>query len=189
MDALVDQLFRRQSGRLVGVLTRQLGSQRLSLAEDAVQDALVKALQTWPVAGVPDNPEAWLFQVARRAALDRLRHQRVVEAKADAVAAAREASEVVLLDTAVPFEDDELAMMFMTCHPALTPDARVALTLKVVGGFGVGEIARAFLMQDRRWPSVSCGPSARCASTTCRSRFRRPARSASVWPRSSTPST
>ena len=148
MDALVDQLFRRQSGRLVGVLTRQLGSQRLSLAEDAVQDALVKALQTWPVAGVPDNPEAWLFQVARRAALDRLRHQRVVEAKAGAVAAAREASEVVLLDTAVPFEDDELAMMFMTCHPALTPDARVALTLKVVGGFGVGEIARAFLMQD-----------------------------------------
>ena len=87
MDALVDQLFRRQSGRLVGVLTRQLGAHRLSLAEDAVQDALVKALQAWPLGGVPDNPTAWLYQVARRAALDRLRHERVVEAKADAVAA------------------------------------------------------------------------------------------------------
>ena len=74
MDALVDQLFRRQSGRLVGVLTRQLGSHHLALAEDAVQDALVRALQTWPVGGVPDNPTAWLYQVARRAALDRLRH-------------------------------------------------------------------------------------------------------------------
>ncbi len=144
---IVDQLFRRQSARLVGVLTRQLGSHRLSLAEDAVQDALVKAMQTWPIGGVPDNPVAWLYQVARRAALDRLRHERVVGEKADAVAAGREAVDGSLPETAAPFDDDELVMMFMTCHPALPPDVRVALTLKVVGGFGVGEIARAFLLQ------------------------------------------
>lgn len=149
MEALVDSLFRRQSGRLVGMLTRQLGPQRLSLAEDAVQEALLKALQTWPHGGVPDNAAAWLYQVARRAALDRLRHERVVAAKADAVAAGRDdATEPLLPDLATPFDDDELVMMFMTCHPALAPDARVALTLKVVGGFGVGEIARAFLAQD-----------------------------------------
>jgi RNA polymerase sigma-70 factor (ECF subfamily) len=145
---IVDQLFRRESGRLVSVLTRQLGSHRLSLAEDAVQDALVKAMQTWPVGGVPDNPVAWLYQVARRAALDRLRHERVIDEKAAAVAAGREAAEAALAETAAPFDDDELVMMLMTCHPALTPDVRVALTLKVVGGFGVGEIARAFLMQQ-----------------------------------------
>ncbi|MGE0125590.1 MAG: RNA polymerase sigma factor [Vicinamibacterales bacterium] len=148
MDAIVDSLFRRQSGRLVGMLTRQLGPQWLTVAEDAVQEAMLKALQTWPVGGVPDNAPAWLYQVARRAALDRLRHARVVAAKADAVAADR--SDVVdpdLPEYAVPFDDDELAMMFMTCHPALAPEVRVALTLKVVGGFGVGEIARAFLMQ------------------------------------------
>ena len=131
------------------MLTRQLGWHRLSLAEDAVQDALVRALQTWPVGGVPDDPTAWLYQVARRAALDRLRHERVVAAKtgAVAVAASCDAQEARLPEAAAPFEDDELVMMFMTCHPALSPDARVALTLKVVGGFGVGEIARAFLMQ------------------------------------------
>lgn len=149
MDGLVDSLFRRESGRLVGLLTRQLGPHRLSLAEDAVQEALLKALQTWPHGGVPDNAAAWLYQVARRAALDRLRHERVVAAKADAVAAGRDAAtEPSLPDLATPFDDDELVMMFMTCHPALPPDARVALTLKVVGGFGVGEIARAFLAQD-----------------------------------------
>jgi RNA polymerase sigma-70 factor (ECF subfamily) len=149
MDALVDQLFRRESGRLVGMLTRQLGPHRLSLAEDAVQDALVRALQAWPVGGVPDNPAGWLYQVARRAALDRLRHERVIDAKADAVAAGRpEAMDAALPEQAAPFADDELVMMFMTCHPALAADARVALTLKVVGGFGVGEIARAFLMQE-----------------------------------------
>ncbi len=149
MDALVDSLFRRQSARLVGMLTRQLGSHRLSLAEDAVQDALLKALQTWPHGGVPENPAAWLYQVARRAALDRLRHERVVAAKADAVAAGRDdVAESALPDEAAPFDDDELVLMFLTCHPALAPEARVALTLKVVGGFGVGEIARAFLAQD-----------------------------------------
>jgi RNA polymerase sigma-70 factor (ECF subfamily) len=147
-QTIVDQLFRRQSGRLVGLLTRQLGSHRLSLAEDAVQDALVKAMQTWPIGGVPDNPGAWLYQVARRAALDRLRHERVIDDKAAAVAAGRHAVEAALADTDAPFDDDELVMMFMTCHPALPPDVRVALTLKVVGGFGVGEIARAFLMQQ-----------------------------------------
>lgn len=145
---IVDQLFRRESGRLVSVLTRQLGSHRLSLAEDAVQDALVKAMQTWPVGGVPDNPVAWLYQVARRAALDRLRHERVIGDKAGALAAGRDVAEAALPETAAPFDDDELVMMFMTCHPALPPDVRVALTLKVVGGFGIGEIARAFLMQQ-----------------------------------------
>jgi len=138
---------------MVATLTRSLGSRHLDLAEDAVQDALMTAVQQWPFRGIPDHPEAWLFQVARHRALDRLRHRRMAAGKAPAIA--RESSAVespdahpLLRHELPPIEDDQLGLLFLTCHPSLTAEARVALALKLVGGFSVGEIARAFLSQD-----------------------------------------
>jgi RNA polymerase sigma-70 factor (ECF subfamily) len=139
VPGLVDGVFRRSAGRIVALLTARLGPARLDLAEEAVQDALLKALQTWPHRGVPDNPEAWLMQVARNRALDLLRkdtrHDDAAAALADAVEATTEGAA------------DELELLLLCCHPALTPRARVALALKTVGGFSVGEIARAFLSE------------------------------------------
>ena len=151
--ALVDHLFRKQAGQMIATLTRTLGSRHLALAEDAVQDALMTAMQQWPFRGVPEDPEAWLFQVARNRALDRLRHGRMAAGKEPAIAresATTESPNVapLLRGELPPVEDDQLGLLFLTCHPSLTPDARVALALKLVGGFSVGEIARAFLSQE-----------------------------------------
>jgi RNA polymerase sigma-70 factor (ECF subfamily) len=151
--ALVDHLFRRQAGQMVATLTRALGSRNLALAEDAVQDALLTAMQQWPFRGIPDNPEAWLFQVARNRALDRLRHGKMAADKEPALA--REAATiespavVPLLKHELPaVEDDQLGLLFLTCHPSLGAESRVALALKLVGGFSVDEIARGFLAQE-----------------------------------------
>jgi RNA polymerase sigma-70 factor (ECF subfamily) len=151
--ALVDHLFRKQAGQMIATLTRTLGPRHLTLAEDAVQDALMTAMQQWPFRGVPDNPEAWLFQVARNRALDRLRHGKMAAGKEPDIA--RESATVespaaapLLRGELPPVDDDQLGLLFLTCHPALPPDARVALALKLVGGFSVGEIARAFLAQE-----------------------------------------
>jgi RNA polymerase sigma-70 factor (ECF subfamily) len=151
--ALVDHLFRRQAGQMVATLTRALGPRHLALAEDAVQDALTTAMQQWPFRGVPDNPDAWLFQVARNRALDRLRHERMALDKEPAIARESAATDepiaAPLLRHELPaVEDDQLGLLFLACHPSLTAEARVALALKLVGGFSVGEIARAFLSQE-----------------------------------------
>jgi RNA polymerase sigma-70 factor (ECF subfamily) len=151
--ALVDHLFRRQAGQMVATLTRTLGSRHLSLAEDAVQDALLTAMQQWPFRGVPDNPEAWLFRVARNRALDRLHHTKIAGDKqpeiAREIAAVESPSAAPLLKDEMPaVDDDQLGLLFLTCHPSLPADARVALALKLAGGFSVGEIARAFLSQE-----------------------------------------
>jgi RNA polymerase sigma-70 factor (ECF subfamily) len=151
--ALVDHLFRRRAGQMVATLTRTLGSRYLSLAEDAVQDALLTAMQLWPFRGVPDNPEAWLFQVARNRALDRLRHGRMAAGKVAELARSLQTlappgTAPALRAELPPVEDDELGLLLLTCHPSLPADARVALALKLAGGFSVGEIARAFLTQQ-----------------------------------------
>jgi len=138
---LVEHLFRRQWSRLVAALTAMLGPDRLDLAEEVVQDAIVRALETWPHRGVPDDPAAWLARAARNRAIDVLRRENSLQGKLaawdpDAPPPAR-----------APHMDDELAMIFLCCHPALSRGARVALTLKTVGGFGITEIARAFLAE------------------------------------------
>lgn len=149
---LVDHLFRRQAGQMVATLTRALGPRHLALAEDAVQDALVTAMQQWPFRGIPEHPEAWLFQVARNRALDRLRHGRMAADKAPAIVRESATAEPpnaapLLRHELPPVDDDQLGLLFMTCHPHLSPESRVALALKLVGGFSAGEIARAFLSQ------------------------------------------
>ena len=142
---LVDHLFRSRAGQMVAWLTRVFGPAHLDLAEEVVQDALLKALSQWPFNGVPDNPGGWLFRVARNGALDVLRRNAAFRDREAAIAV-----ELTRLpDTSGPLhssiEDDELRMVFMCCHPDLPADARVALSLKTVGGFSVEEIGRAFL--------------------------------------------
>jgi len=158
---LVDHLFRHSAGQMVATLTRMLGPQNLSLAEEVVQDALVRAIEIWPHRGVPENPRAWLMQVARNRALDCLRREATQARKAGVLAAEPTLSPASLapmapmgpmslanpLDPEAPEADDSLVMILMCCHPALAREAQVALTLKTVGGFSVDEIARAFLLR------------------------------------------
>jgi RNA polymerase sigma-70 factor (ECF subfamily) len=148
---LLEHLFRRQAGRSVASLAGLLGSQHLQLAEDAVQEAMLRAAQSWPFAGVPEKPEAWLFQVAHNYAISVLRRGASFEGKTDELVARVEArtARVEDLDIEESLRDDELKMIFICCHPELGRDTRVALSLKLVGGFGVGEIARIFLSDER----------------------------------------
>jgi len=149
VPGLVDHLFRHESARLVSRLAAVLGPVHLDLAEEVVQEALVAALQTWPFRGVPDNPAAWLMQVARNRAIDAIRHHRFIDADESALERALAGRlGVAPDDPAHPVIDDELAIVFMTCHPALPAASRVALTLKIAGGLSVAEIARALLSDE-----------------------------------------
>lgn len=148
---LLEHLFRHQAGRMVAHVARLLGPAQLDVAEEKVQEALLRALQTWPYQGLPENPEAWLFRVARNAALDHVRHAQMAGGKQGELVA--EWHRPALLNECDPdFEeqlrDDELRLIVMCCHPALGRDASVALSLKVAGGFSVAEIARAFLAEE-----------------------------------------
>lgn len=149
--ALVEHLFRERAGQLVSWLTRVFGPAHIALAEEVVQDALIKALQQWPFTGIPDNPSGWLFRVARNAALDALRRQAVFRDRATQIVLALNDTHAQYRDgwdMVDVMRDDELRMLFLCCHPALSADARVALSLKTVGGCHVTEIARAFLASE-----------------------------------------
>jgi len=148
---LIEHLFRHQAGRVIARLTRLLGPAHVELAEDAVQEALVGAVQAWPHQGVPDNAAGWIYKVAHNIAIDIVRRDRTFSAKSDAIVAELSRSEADSIDEAALDErirDDELRMILMCCHPEISPDARVALSLKIIGGFGVREIARAFLSDE-----------------------------------------
>ncbi len=151
VSGLVDHLFRHSAGRIVSSLTRVFGPADLELVEDAVQEALEKALKHWPFRGIPDNPGGWLFAVARNAALDRVRSRVRRADAADQIVALMEAKLERMPEPVLSREiaDDQLRMIFTCCHPAIPADTRVALTLKTIGGFGVREIARAFLADER----------------------------------------
>ncbi|MFZ5892552.1 MAG: RNA polymerase sigma factor [Myxococcota bacterium] len=147
-EELVAHWFRRSSGQMVATLTRMFGSHNLELCEDVVQDALLKALQEWPYAGIPANPFAWLVQVAKNSALDTVRRkQRHLEKAADALLAweAGDATEPGLRQDEI---DDVLSLAFLCAHPRLAPEASVVLALKTVAGFGVAEIAAALFLQE-----------------------------------------
>ncbi len=149
---VVDRLFREESGRAVATLIRVLGD--FDLAEEAVQEAFVTALETWPTRGVPDNPGAWITTTARNRAIDRLRRrarlrektrtlERDAEIEAELAALGPDAAEDPML-----IADDRLRLIFTCCHPALPMDGRVALTLRTLGGLTTPEIARAFLVPE-----------------------------------------
>jgi RNA polymerase sigma-70 factor (ECF subfamily) len=136
-EAAVSRVFREEAGRLIGSLVRRVGD--FDLAEELVQDAIVEALEHWPVTGVPANPGAWLLLTARRKALDRVRRSARLTEKLRLVAA----SEAPLEEA-----DDRLRLIFTCCHPALAREAQVALTLRAVAGLTTAEIAHAFLAQE-----------------------------------------
>jgi RNA polymerase sigma-70 factor, ECF subfamily len=147
--ATIETIARRDAGRLLASLIRTAGGD-FALAEDALQDALAAAIERWPVQGVPEAPAAWLLTAARRKAIDRLRREATASAKSASLEALAELERAppheVGDDAAVP--DERLRLIFTCCHPALSREAQVALTLRTLGGLETAEIARAFLVPE-----------------------------------------
>jgi len=140
----VEQVFREEWGHAVAILTRVLGD--LELAEDAVQDAFAIALERWATDGLPRNPGAWIVTTARNRAIDRIRREKVFQRKAELLGRLQELPAEEDDVSAIP--DERLALVFTCCHPALSAESRVALTLREVGGLTTGEIAHAFLVAE-----------------------------------------
>ncbi|MGZ5333843.1 MAG: RNA polymerase sigma factor [Solirubrobacterales bacterium] len=148
-DQVVDRLFRHESGWAVASLIRVLGD--FDAAEEAVQEAFVVALERWPRDGTPDNPGAWITRVARNKAIDRLRRERTLQLKKEILEGLERLapdSEEIAAGPEAGLPDDRLRLIFTCCHPALRPQARVALTLRTLGGLTTAEIARAFLTTE-----------------------------------------
>jgi len=147
---VADHFFRHEGARVVATLTAHLGTRQLQLAEDVVQEALLRALQTWSYRGVPDNPAAWLTQVAKNLALNALRREQRWNEKQDGIAAEHARwlaapPEDLTQDT---FADDTLRMMFVCFHPELAAESQTALALRTLCGFSPAEIAAAFLTSE-----------------------------------------
>ena len=146
----IDAVWRIESARLIAGLARMVRD--VGLAEELAQDALVAALEQWPASGIPDNPGAWLMATAKHRALDQLRRRKMLQRKHEEIGRDLEAKQ----DGAADFEfsadedvgDDLLRLVFTACHPVLTAEARVALTLRLLGGLTTDEIARAFLVPE-----------------------------------------
>ncbi len=142
-SAAVERVFREEYGRLIASLVRRFGD--IDIAEEAAGEALVAALEKWPEAGVPANPGGWLTTTASNRAIDRIRREKQRNAK-------HQAAFMLYDDTpheaTGPVEDDRLRLLFTCCHPALAPEARIALTLRLLGGLTVAEIAQAFLLSE-----------------------------------------
>ena len=147
----IEAVWRIESAKVIAALTRITGD--VGLAEDLAQDALVAALERWPESGVPDNPGAWLMTTAKHRAIDMFRRGKLLDRKHEEVGRdleARQQSPEDDLDAALddPVGDDRLGLIFTTCHPVLSPEARVALTLRLLGGLTTDEIARGFLVPE-----------------------------------------
>src|SRR5215217_5898500 len=144
----IDAVWRIESPRLIAGLARTVRD--VGLAEDLAQDALVVALETWPRAGVPDNPGAWLMATAKHRAIDTLRRGATLDRKHEQLARELETAAEPDLDAALDDDigDDLLRLVFTACHPVLPTEGRVALTLRLLGGLTTGEIARAFLVPE-----------------------------------------
>ncbi|HET9260561.1 MAG TPA: RNA polymerase sigma factor [Acidimicrobiia bacterium] len=142
-DLEIAEVFRQESGRAVATLIRRFGD--IDIAEEAVQDAFVEAVRRWPGSGIPPSPAGWIITTAKNRAIDKLRRESL-----------RDERETQALDLVPPDEpeeieivdDDQLRLIFTCCHPALAPDAQVALTLRLIGGLQTPEIARAFLTSE-----------------------------------------
>src|SRR5689334_17129653 len=151
INRVIEAVWRMESAKLIAGLARIVHD--VGLAEDLAQDALLAALERWPEMGVPDNPGAWLMATAKHRSIDQLRRRAMLERKHEQLGHELEAlqeSQVPDLDAAIDDHvgDDLLRLMFTACHPVLSTDARVALTLRLLGGLTTDEIARAFLMPE-----------------------------------------
>ena len=147
--AAIDAVWRLESARVIAGLTRMVRD--VGLAEELAQDALVSALERWPEAGVPENPGAWLMTTAKNRALDQLRKKKLAERKhAEIAHVSPTASDADAIEAAADDDvgDDVLRLVFVSCHPVLSVEARLALTLRLIGGLTTDEIARAFLVPE-----------------------------------------
>src|SRR6202048_2286286 len=147
----IDAVWRIEAPRLIAGLARMVRD--VSLAEDLAQDALVAALERWPESGIPDNPGAWLMAAAKHRAIDTFRRKKLLERKHEELGRevdARQEAAVANLESAIDDHvgDDLLRLVFVACHPVLTAEVRVALTLRLLGGLTTDEIARAFLVPE-----------------------------------------
>jgi RNA polymerase sigma factor (sigma-70 family) len=146
----IDAVWRIESPRLIAGLARIVRD--VGIAEDLAQDALVAALQQWPASGIPDNPGAWLMAAAKHRAIDHLRRNQMLDRKHQELGHEFEAKQMSVpdLDAAIddPIGDDLLRLVFVACHPVISAEARVALTLRLLGGLTTDEIARAFLVPE-----------------------------------------
>ena len=150
---LVDHLFRHETGKLIAVLTRIFGTHHIELAEDVVQDTLLEAINVWNYKGVPEYPVPWLYKVAKNKALNVLNREKYKRQYATEAAhllkfesTANTAIETLFSESEI--SDDQLKMMFTCCHPSISEDSQIALTLKTLCGFGLSEIAKAFLTTE-----------------------------------------
>src|SRR5688500_4476833 len=156
VPALVDHLFRHRAGQMISSLARIFGPSHVDLAEDVVQDAMLRALRVWPFQGIPDDPTAWLFRVALNRALDVVRRDASLRTKLPEIERWMYRStpghdpDALPLGTALDsgHGDAELGLLFACCHPAIPPEAGIALALRTVAGFSTLEIARAFLLEE-----------------------------------------
>jgi RNA polymerase sigma factor (sigma-70 family) len=153
VDVLVGHLFRREAGKMTAVLTRLLGFGNFESAQDIVQDTLLKAVTVWKYKGIPDNPPAWLYTVAKRKAIDALRQYKLRESIHQSISEALQ-SEWTLSPTVHQLfmdneiEDSQLRMIFACCHPSIPYESQLSLTLKTLCGLSVSEIARNFLTTE-----------------------------------------
>ncbi len=149
IEQVVGHLFRSEYGRLVAALTRYFGPSNIQLAEDVVQETLVSALNNWSVGGIPSNPQAWLFTVARRKALNELERSRMIRrhhhSNVPQLAGSTDIDAIFLEEE---IQDSQLRMIFTCCHPSLSTKSQIALTLKTLCGFGVKEVASALLSNE-----------------------------------------
>jgi RNA polymerase sigma factor (sigma-70 family) len=151
VSGIVEHLFRHEGAKMVAILTRIFGIEHLNLAEDVVQEALARALQTWPFYGVPKNPSAWIMRASRNLALDVVRRRKLFQNKQAEISrlmdrAGGTPEEAIFSQDEI--SDDRLRLMFVCCHPAIPAEAQVALALKTLCGFSVAEIGHAFLTTE-----------------------------------------
>jgi RNA polymerase sigma-70 factor (ECF subfamily) len=151
ISAVVEHLFRHEAGKMVAILTGIFGTEHLTLAEDVVQEALVRAMQTWPFYGIPQNPSAWIMRASRNLALDVVRREKVFREKEPEITRLMDRpgpspDDVIFQEQEIA--DDRLRMMFVCCHPLVPMEDQVALALKTLCGFSIPEIAQAFLTTD-----------------------------------------
>jgi RNA polymerase sigma-70 factor (ECF subfamily) len=190
-EAEIGRIFREESGRSMAALIRAFGD--IDAAEDAVQEAFAIAASKWPGDGLPPNPGGWITTTARNRAIDRLRREsRGRDLLSEAAVLSDGTSDPGMLEEAPPVEDDRLRLIFTCCHPALSTEAQVALTLRLLGGLSTIEVARSFLVTEHTMAVRLVRPSARsrppASPTACRGITSCPAACAPCWP-SSTSST
>src|SRR5438132_5538894 len=150
---LTDHLFRHEAGKLISILTGIFGIDRLQLAEDVVQESLIRALRTWPYSGIPKNPAAWLTQTAKNLALDLIRREKLFHKKEPQIIAFMEqwpsdsaVGESPMFESEI--RDNRLRLMLACCHRALSPEDQTVLALKILCAFSPAEIAKAFLTTE-----------------------------------------